>query len=244
MKKTVNGQPSLSKRMQALVQMVDERRVADIGCDHAFVSVNLLLSNKAETVIAMDVRKGPLAIAEKNIRSYGLQNKISVRLSDGFSALAVGEVDCAIIAGMGGLLMVRILQQAKEHLSAGIHLVLQPQSEADQLRSFLVEQGYMIVAEQMLIDEDKFYTVIKAVPAKGQSVRYTKAELCFGPCLLRNRNEVLHTYLIRQDAKLRELRERLLHIDTDKAKERLNQIEAEWCLIRESLHIFVEEAGR
>lgn len=102
----------------------------------------------------------------------------------------------------------------------------------------------MIVAEQMLIDEDKFYTVIKAVPAKGQSVRYTKAELCFGPCLLRNRNEVLHTYLIRQDAKLRELRERLLHIDTDKAKERLNQIEAEWCLIRESLHIFVEEAGR
>lgn len=238
MKKTVNGQPSLSKRMQALVEMVDERRIADIGCDHAFVSIDLLLSNKAEKVIAMDVRKGPLAIAEQNIRSYGLENKISVRLSDGFSALDVGEVDCAIIAGMGGLLMVRILQQAKEHLSAGIHLVLQPQSEADELRSFLVEQGYKIVAEQMLMDEDKYYTVMKAVPTEGECVQYSRAELCFGPCLLKSRDEVLHTYLVRQNDKLQELKERLLHIDTDKAKNRLEEIEAERCLIRESLHIF------
>ena len=102
---------SLSKRMEAVVNMVSPQSfaIADIGCDHAYVSIALRQRRMAQKVIAMDVRKGPLAIAKNNVMQYGLEDTITLRLSDGLEQLQPNEVGTIIIAGMGGLLMMRIL---------------------------------------------------------------------------------------------------------------------------------------
>lgn len=237
MKKTANS-IVLSKRMQAIVDLVDESSIADIGCDHAFVSIELAKSDTTKKVIAMDVRKGPLAIATSNIRSYGLADVIEIRLSDGFAKLVAGEVDCAILAGMGGLLMVRILEQAVDHLRNGIHLILQPQSEFDSVRAYLFSVGYRIIREEMLIDEGKYYTVLKAVPTDTPLQELSQTELLYGPLLLADRHPILKQYLEEQLIKNQALYEKLSHINTDKASVRVADLKTEIAQITECLSGF------
>jgi tRNA (adenine22-N1)-methyltransferase len=243
----------LSARMQAVADMVEKPQncVADIGCDHAFVSIYLKLNNIAKKIIAMDVRKGPLEIARANIAEYELSDCIDTRLSDGFSELAPGEADVAVIAGMGGLLMVDILKRGKAHTDAGIELVLQPQSEPDKLRMYLYEIGYKIIDEVFLKDDGKYYTVIRAklgmsgqetekqekklAPA-GSTLR--KAELLYGPVLLRKKDALLRSYISRQLEKNKELKERLLASPTPKSLSRVKELSKEekimLCALRET----------
>ena len=84
-------------------------KVADIGCDHAYLSIYMIKHQIAESVIAMDVNRGPLERARDNIRKSGYENQINVRLSDGIKELNVGEADTLLIAGMGGGLIQKIL---------------------------------------------------------------------------------------------------------------------------------------
>ena len=160
----------LSLRMQEILDVLQQEVsvhgtiacVADVGCDHAFVSMACVERKLADHVIAMDVRKGPLSIADHNITEYGFEKSVETRLSNGFERLEIGEADWAIIAGMGGNLMRQILIDGESHLKHGIGLVLQPQSEQDVVRSYLQTSGYIIVDERFLIEDEKFYTIIKA----------------------------------------------------------------------------------
>jgi len=105
----------LSKRLQAIVNMVTPgNRVADVGCDHGFVSIYLFQEKIASKVYAMDLRPGPLARAKEHIESYGYTDYIETRLSDGITALEAGEADAVICAGMGGRLMAKILSDGLE----------------------------------------------------------------------------------------------------------------------------------
>jgi len=217
----------LSKRMQTLVDFVSGDSIADIGCDHAFVSLKLMMTGKAKRVIAMDVRTGPLEIARQNITRYGYQDEISVRLSDGFEKLEAGEADCAVIAGMGGLLMVRILKDGKLHTDKGIALVLQPQSEIDELRKYLQEIHYDVVEEEMLLDEGKYYTVMKATKAEGDIIPYTDTEFLYGRCLIRNKHKVLQDYLTEQIRKQEALLASLQDVNTDSARLRMESLKLE-----------------
>jgi tRNA (adenine22-N1)-methyltransferase len=242
----------LSRRMQAVADMVAAGccvdvgdsvsscgcTVADIGCDHAFVSIYLKSKGIAGKVIAMDVRKGPLDIARSNIASYGLSEYIDVRLSDGFAALAPGEADIAVIAGMGGLLMVDILKRGSVHTECGIELVLQPQSEPDKLRLYLDEIGYDIVDEVFLMEDGKYYTVIRAVKlcrdsdaACDEAVSLNdveiKAQLIYGPVLLKKKDRLLRKYIEGQLEKNHELRDRLGASPTPKSASRIEELKKE-----------------
>ena len=105
----------LSKRLQAVAGLVTAgSRLADIGTDHAYIPIYLARSGKIPEAVAMDVNRGPLERAEENIRAYELEDRIKTRLSDGFSALEQGEADSAVIAGMGGGLMSRILKEGED----------------------------------------------------------------------------------------------------------------------------------
>ena len=102
------------------------KRVADIGCDHAYTSIYLVEKGLAQNVVAMDVAEGPLKSAMKNIDSFGLGERIETRLSDGMTALVPGETDVAIIAGMGGLLVIDILRRGMNVWQSGYELILSP----------------------------------------------------------------------------------------------------------------------
>lgn len=228
----------LSNRMAAIADMVDERTVADIGCDHAFVSIRLIQAGTAERVIAMDVREGPLEIARANVAEHELESRVCVRQSNGFSALLEHEAECAVIAGLGGPLMVNILRDGERHIKNGIHLVLQPQSELPCVRAYLFDIGYEVVREIMLSEEGKYYTVMKAVPAERQIATYTEAELLYGRILLASKNPTLMRYLSHRYEKNRKLMAALTAAGTGKARERMEELRAEQRMLVSCLGAF------
>lgn len=227
----------LSKRMDAIVDMVDERTVADIGCDHAFVSIALIARGIADSVVALDVRSGPVGIAENNVNMHGMSKKISVRISDGFEALMEHEAECAIIAGMGGSLMVDILKRGRIHMQNGISLVLQPQSDIQLVREYLYSQSYDIVRENMLIEDDKYYTIMRAIPVKSPIEPYTKEELLYGRYLLASKNKVLREFLCHKYEKNEHIMMELKKKNTDKALERIKELVDEQSIIKSCLKL-------
>lgn len=152
----------LSARMRALTDMVTVgNRVCDVGCDHGWVSIYLVQQGISPRVLAMDVRQGPLSRAQEHIRQQGLEAYIETRLSDGVTALGIGEADTMICAGMGGRLMRRILEEGREKLQAMEELILQPQSEIPAFRAYLRQAGYVTLAEDMVYEDGKYYPMMK-----------------------------------------------------------------------------------
>ncbi len=167
----------LSLRLSAVARMVTEgNRLVDVGCDHGYLPVYLVLEKKIPGAIAMDVRKGPLSRAKEHIGEYGLGEYIETRLSDGLKALKEGEGDTLVMAGMGGPLMERILTDGEEVLKGFQELILQPQSDIRHFRRFLLDSGRVIVEEDIVLEDGKFYPMMKAVSAeqvrKGRCKKY------------------------------------------------------------------------
>ena len=159
----------LSDRLKGLTAMVSVgNRVCDVGCDHAFVPIYLINKGISPYVLAMDVKKGPIESAKEHIREYGLEAYIETRLSDGLTEYKNGEADTLICAGMGGRLMMSILDRDKTKTASFKEMILQPQSEIEQFRYFLRSSGYLIVEENMIEEGGKFYSIIRTVN-KGKS---------------------------------------------------------------------------
>ncbi|SHN52856.1 tRNA (adenine22-N1)-methyltransferase [Butyrivibrio hungatei DSM 14810] len=168
--------PILSKMSQRLVTVAEMLRddsgkklaVADVGCDHGYVSIYLIQSGIASSAVAMDVRQGPLSGASDNIREYGLLDVITTRLSDGLKELKKGEADSLIIAGMGGKLMMRLVKEGNLKELGIRTAVLQPQSDISEFRAFLREEGFFITDEKMILEDGKYYFPMKVVTDMSQ----------------------------------------------------------------------------
>lgn len=227
----------LSERMLQTASLVTKgNRVADIGCDHAYTSAYLVQSGISPFAIAMDVRKGPLARAEENLKRFSLTEKVQIRLSDGLEKLKPGEADTLLFAGMGGPLMISLLRACPETVEAAKELVLQPQSEVSLVRRFVHESGFRIAEEKMLIEEEKFYVVFRA--EHGVDIPYNEQEYRYGRQLLTERPEEFLEYLRHEYAAEKEILENLATQDTKKAElrksfllERMKEISE---LLRES----------
>ena len=147
-------------------------RLADIGTDHGFLPLYLLEQGRIPSALAMDVNKGPLMRAMEHIEANNCQQYIETRLSDGLKELQPGEADTVVIAGMGGGLMVRILTADLSKLEGVKELILQPQSELQEVRKCLPQIGYFIADEDMLVEDEKYYVVIRAVPAEKEAADF------------------------------------------------------------------------
>lgn len=184
----------LSKRLQAVADLVSEgMTIADVGTDHGYIPIYLLETGKCTKAIAMDVNKGPLLRAKEHIAEHGLGELIETRLSDGVKHLQVGECDVTVIAGMGGALTVRILDEGKEVFKSLTEFILQPQSELSKVREYLYEQGYCVVEEDMVQEDGKFYPMMKVI--NGASDAYHEIEFRYGKLLLSERHPVLKMFL-------------------------------------------------
>lgn len=227
----------LSLRLSAIAEMVTEgNRLVDVGCDHGYLPVYLLLNKKIPGAIAMDVRKGPLSRAQEHIAQFGLEGYIQTRLSDGLEALKDGEGDTLVIAGMGGPLMERILTDGASVRGSFRELILQPQSDIPHFRRYIRGEGYEITAEEMVEEDGKFYPLMKAVKADIDTLPfYTKEEEWFGPILLRQRHPVLKRYLERELRIRNEILDKLKSAPGQAAGKRLMEVEEERQLIEAAL---------
>lgn len=155
----------LSDRMQAVVGLVQPcDRIADIGCDHGYIAMELVKRHICKEVIAADINQGPLKQARGNILEYAMQEYIETRLSDGVDALEPGEAEGMVCAGMGGRLIIDILKKGMEKVSVMEQLILQPQSEISEVRCFLRESGFQIDKEDMVCEEGKYYPMMHVIP--------------------------------------------------------------------------------
>ena len=158
----------LSNRLKAVAGLVTKGNVVcDVGCDHGYVSIYLIQQKISPRVIAMDVRKGPLDGAREHIRRSGLEDRIAVRLSDGVEKLQKNEADTLLLAGMGGRLMAEILARGEEKILAMKECILQPQSEIPAFRRYLREKGYQVTAEDMILEEGKYYPMMRVTPPRA-----------------------------------------------------------------------------
>ena len=151
----------LSKRLEMVAGLVTQERIADIGTDHGYVPIYLYKKGRIKKAYACDVRKGPLEKCKKNIALYGAEDVIETRLGSGLTPLKAGEAETAIMAGMGGMLIVHILQDSPEVAASLTELVLSPQRDFGAVRKYLHQIGFAIREEHTLKEENKPYVLMR-----------------------------------------------------------------------------------
>lgn len=163
----------MDERLTAVAAMVREgSRVADIGTDHARLPVWLVSCGKCPSAIASDLREGPARSAARNVQKAGLSEQISVRLGDGLNTVQPQEADDIVIAGMGGETIAAILGAVDWVRDPHYRLILQPMTRAEELRKWLLLNGFSIPSEQC-ISHKRLYTVMTAVYTAAEPVKET-----------------------------------------------------------------------
>ena len=214
----------LSERLSSVASMVTAGNcLADVGTDHGYVPIYLYERNIIPRAIAMDVNKGPLERARLHIAEFGFENAIETRLSDGMAALKPGEVDSVTIAGMGGPLIIRILSAYPEVTASLKELILQPQSEISEVRSWLYENGYEIIEEHMVYEDGKYYPMFKAV-YNLEAPKLNALELKFGRLEVLKETSVLRAFVERELKNKKMILEKLCAEDTEKSKARAEEM--------------------
>ena len=151
----------LSNRLLCCAELVAPgARVADVGCDHGYLSIYLLIRGIASSVIASDVNEKPLHSAVVNARKCGIADNIGFYLSDGVRSIP-RDFDTAICAGMGADTMISILEAAPWLKDRKYTLILQCQSKRPELRKYLYAQGYRILRERLAQDGTFIYSVME-----------------------------------------------------------------------------------
>ena len=153
----------IDSRMSAVMNFVREgSRVADIGADHGYLAIELIKSGRASKVIATEKNIGPFEILRKNIFDSGFENFIEVRLGDGLKILSAGEVDTICIAGMGGALIAKILDDAPEVVQTARQVIVQPMNAAKKIRDRFAENNWTIADEDLAESTGIIYEIICA----------------------------------------------------------------------------------
>lgn len=199
-----NKEIFLSARLQMIVSLVPfAQRIIDVGSDHGLVLAYLLEHNKAPTGLATDIRSGPLGRTSILLRERGLEDCAKTLLTDGLESISLRENDVVIIAGMGGLEMCHILENAlMKTISDRTVFIFQPQKNLPEFRDFLYRTGFVFQKEKICEDRGLWYTAIcgifqgKSMPSPDLTALY------LGPCLLLEKPEKWREYLLYHKEKL------------------------------------------
>lgn len=213
----------ISERLKTVASFVKESSsIADIGTDHGYVPIYLYKEGVINRAIACDVNRDPIKRAESNINLYHLGNVIETRLGDGLTPIKEGEIDGAVIAGMGGMLMIEILRKFPDKTDSFRELILQPQSDVPAVRKYIHSIGFKIEDETMLFEDGIYYNVIRAVHGKE---KYTSdKDYLFGKINIDKKNNVLKKYIKGIMNKNEKIAEKLEISNTDNSAKRLAEI--------------------
>ena len=173
---------AINKRLQLVAEYVENRRLADIGSDHAYLPIYLAKNNKIDYAVAGEIVEGPHKVSIKNVSEEGLVGTIDCRKAAGLDAIEV-----ITICGMGGKLIADILEKGREKLANKPNLVLQPNVGENFVREKLQELGYEITAENIIEEDGHIYEIIVAKPGV---MELTEDEINFGKYLMKEKNEL------------------------------------------------------
>ena len=151
----------LSKRLEAISDFIEETdRLIDIGCDHAILDIYLCEKYNDIEIIASDIHEGALSQAETNIEKHDFEKRIETRLGDGLTIVNPDEFDTIVISGMGFHNIKKILSNKPKMINFP-KIVIQCNTDVVKLRKFVINLGYKITRETLVMDNDIIYTVIE-----------------------------------------------------------------------------------
>ena len=183
----------ISKRLLSCAACVPEgARVADIGADHGYLSIELLQSGRASFVHASELREQPLKKAMENAAKFGVAEKMRFSQADGLAAVEPDSVDTIVCAGMGGDTMIHSLEAAPWLRSEQYRLILQCQSKRPELRKWLYDHGFAIRRETLAKDGRFCYPVMEIVYAPGEHLK--GAEFYITPALRASGSPLLREF--------------------------------------------------
>ncbi|QSX06829.1 SAM-dependent methyltransferase [Sedimentibacter sp. zth1] len=181
-------------RLNAIVSLIDRCEVvADIGTDHGYVAEMLLNNDICNKVIASDINEGPLNSAINHLTQVELDDRTDFRLGSGMTILNEGEANVSVIAGMGGDLISKIVDDSLDIAKSLDYLIIQPMTNIDTIRKYLYDNGFSI-DEEIIVKEYHFYYFILKVIKKQEIIEdeiyYTVSKYLFD-----NKNLLLLEYL-------------------------------------------------
>ncbi len=182
---------NLDARLSAVASLIrDGVTLYDIGSDHAYLPVSLILDGKIPFAYICDVARGPLSKAEETVKAFGVGGKCRLCLSDGMKSVDVIPPCDISIAGMGGELIASIIDACPDVKDPDVRLILQPMTRGEELRRYLCENGFEILCENTVF-EGKYYTVISCRYI-GEKYKLSLSELLLGKVGVRNENEAFY----------------------------------------------------
>lgn len=223
----------ISKRLETVAGLVSHETIADIGTDHGYVPIYLFLKGKIKKAYACDVRKGPLETCRSNIALYGAEDVIETRLGSGLIPVKPYEAETAIMAGMGGMLIVHILQDSPEVAASLKELILSPQRDFGEVRKYLHQIGFSIAEEHMLKEDGKPYVIMRCI--RGAETYENEMEYLYGKKLLEKKEPILKELLTAEEEKYSRVAEKLRQNPTEHAQKRLPEVEEKLKVMREAL---------
>lgn len=155
----------LSARFKILAQQIANlnrpfETIADIGTDHGYLPLILFKDNLIQKGILCDINQGPLDNAKQTFSGTPYSQNVTFRLGSGIEPLSMGEVDLVIIAGMGGALIKEILSRDLIKTKSMKYYLLQPMTEQDMLREWLISNGFVYLWDQFAEVQGKHYEII------------------------------------------------------------------------------------
>lgn len=227
----------ISRRLKLISDLVkDVDSVVDVGTDHGYVVIDLLKGGRVKKAIASDINKGPVERARKNVADHNLSHKIECRLGGGLTTVKPGEVEAAVIAGMGGNLIRDILLESEEVFKKLDYVIVQPVQNPEVLREYVYKLGWNLEDEWIIFDEDKYYEIFKvSYGNKPKTVEPIYNEI--SEVLLNKKDEVYKEYLNHKVSKYSTIYEGL-KADTENAKARKSELKEKLDAIEGFLRAF------
>lgn len=229
---------NIGERLEAIVDLCPTANIiADIGCDHGYVTSELVLESKAKMVIATEKSEACILKAVSLADSINISPFISFRVGDGFDAVTkYDKIDCAVIAGMGGMEIINIL----EHRPRKLHnFVLQPMSDTLALRQYLIQNNLQIVVDKLVKERDKFYNLISVTSGKN---KLADLEIYFGRSNFSDNYQVFYEYLMERRQKLVDFKAEVGELSS-KLETELEYVDSALSLFENSQRQFADPDG-
>lgn len=227
----------LSIRLKMIINNIDKCAcLADIGTDHGYVIVEALHKDLCKMAIATDINKGPLEKARKNCMFEGLTERCSLRLGAGLKPIKKGEINAAVIAGMGGNLIRDIILDDIDKVKKMDYLILQPAQNPEVIRKFLYNNNFYILNEDLCRDDGKYYECfkVKYCSSKTEHTPYEEIDYEVSPFLYEKKSKLFKEYL---QYKVNKYSNIISYIkeDTDSAEHRKKQLKGKIDKIEEMI---------
>lgn len=188
------------KRIKTIASFINHNDIiADIGCDHGYLIKVAIEEKKIAYAYAVDNKLGPLNSAKNNLSHY---TNVKFILSDGLLNVDdddIAEINTIIIAGMGGLLINKIINDSFTKFAKINKIIISPHNNLYEVRKNMNNLGFKILDETIIFDSNNFYEIIEY--NLGYE-RLSDLELNFGPVLLKKRTK---TFLDKWNKRLKQI---------------------------------------